>query len=75
MDNTQRFDVRVMINQTSTRNLKILYNKIQDDYIRGAINCELIQRQMDKINAEIKAKQIAKLDQIFGCCEQEGEVE
>ena len=72
----EKFQIRETITGTSSKNLEIMYNNsVTDEWTKGIIAQELIERKIFNINADIKAKQIYKLDQIFGCAEEEGEVE
>lgn len=66
MNEAEKFDLKVIICGTSTNVLKKVYDKINDEWIKSAINCELIQRATDKIT---KNKQITFLDNIFYCAE------
>lgn len=69
MNEAEKLDLRVLINATSTSVLKKVYGKINDGYIQSLVNCELIGREMTKIDKSIKAKQFTFLDNIFNCAE------
>ena len=74
MNSLEKFKMREQITATSTANLEVMYNNsITNDWTKGAIAQELLMRKIAKIDNEIRAKQIEKLDMLFNIGEGEDE--
>ena len=60
MTTAEQNEIKMVIKRVDTANLKTLYIKSLDDgFIQGQINLELIRREMKKIHT------IKKLDKLF----------